>query len=77
MDTLLNLPMKLASVFITLALIFMAMRGPPPGSAPQRASAQLEFPFMVERKLTGHRALDPALDRKVRRLVAYARAGVL
>lgn len=49
MDTLLDLPGKIAHALFALALILAALggrRGPP--SAP---SAPLVFPFMVERKV--------------------------
>ena len=74
MDTLVDLPFKLASCLITIALIFMAIGGPPKGPGTQKAHNQLEFPFMAESPL---RKLPDALDRKVRRLIAYNRAGVL
>lgn len=46
MDSLLDLPGKLASAILALFLILMALQGPKgPPSAP---SAQLVFPFMYE-----------------------------
>ena len=45
MDTLIDIPLKLASSLMALALIVMALQGPRnPPSAP---SAQMVFPFMA------------------------------
>ena len=45
METLIDLPLKLASSLMALALILMALQGPRnPPSAP---SAQMVFPFMA------------------------------
>lgn len=47
MDTLLELPMKIASGLMALALVFAAMGPKGPPSAP---SAQLSFPFEMRGK---------------------------
>lgn len=49
MDTLLELPTKIAGALAALLLVFSTLRGPPPGSSPQRHTLmppyQLEFDF--------------------------------
>lgn len=69
MDSLAELPMKLASALIGLALIFLALGGPPKGGSPKLAKNQLSFPFMVSQmaqKQKGHPFLRRAASRYIR-----------
>ena len=68
MDSLLELPYKLATALMALALILMALKGPPSGGASQRVAHQLSFPFMVSQmaqKQRGHPLLRKAAKRYI------------
>lgn len=69
MDSLMDLPGKLASGLIALALILLSLQGPPKGPS-ARMVTQMSFPVMISqlaKKQRGHPILQAAASRLIRK----------
>ena len=71
MDSLLELPYKLATALIALALILMALKGPPASGSGAKAPTQLSFPFMVAAPASAQKG-SPLLRKAAKRYLRLA-----
>lgn len=71
MDSLLELPYKLATALIALALILMALKGPPKGPSNVRPVSQVSYPFMIASPSSSQRG-HPLLRKAAKRYLRLA-----